>query len=132
MCKDFCQFIVTLKNAAGDPILGYTACVKAMYYMDDGPSMPLQVYDAGNGNYMFFNRYRAYCKECGAQTETRSAYRSYCNYCHEYDTMVWNQWVSVLINGKRVTGSPFKLVCKFVSMHGVKLYALHFMQLHPQ
>ena len=52
--EDFCQFTLTMKNVAGDPILGCATAVNAAFSTrKDGPPTPLQVYNAGNGKYMF-------------------------------------------------------------------------------
>lgn len=109
---DFCQFTLTVKNEAGDPILGCATSINAVFSTSKGgPTTPLQVYDAGNGEYMFFKSCRACCKECNKPMQrivNVSHSRCYCFQCNRHCTIVWNQWVSVLVNGKHVPGSPFK------------------------
>ena len=52
--ENLCQFTLTVKNAFGDPVLGYASFVNAAFSNSkDGPSTPLQVHEAGNGKYMF-------------------------------------------------------------------------------
>ena len=111
--KDSCQFTLMMKNAAGDLILGHAAFVNATRSINNGVTIPLQVYDAGNGNYMFFNNHKAYCKECSEPVAVKHVADNfskycYCNNCNQLVTIAWNQWVAVLINGKHVPGSPFK------------------------
>jgi len=110
--KDSCQFTLTLKSAAGIPILGHAAFVNAMHSINNEPTIPLRVYDAGNGNYMFFNNRKAYCKKCSEPVAVEHINKSlqycYCSHCNQHATIVWNRWVAVLINGKHVPGSPFK------------------------
>ena len=120
--ENLCQFTLTAKNAFGVPVLGYATFVNAAFSnCKDGPSTPLQVYEAGNGKYMFFNSCKSYCNECNNPLENPSLksnstyrqslvhmYRPFCYHCEEHRTLVWSQWVSVLINGKHVPGSPFK------------------------
>ena len=111
--EHFCQFTLKVKNSSGDPILGYASSVNAMFSTskDDGPMTPLQVYDAGNGNYVFCNNYRSYCKKCNEPLKRMGNNQyliPFCYHCEQHSPLVWNQWVSVLINGKHVPGSPFK------------------------
>ena len=119
--ENLSQFTLTVKNAFEDPVLGYATFVNAVFSTSkDGPSTPLQVYDAGNGKYMFFNSCKSYCNICNNPLECPSltsnptyqhlvsVYHPFCYHCDQHCVLVWSQWVSVLINEKHVTGSPFK------------------------
>ena len=130
--KDYSEFTVTLKDPAGKPISGCMALINVLSankpissytrtVTDDTFSVPLKVYDVGNGEYTSFNVYTPYCYNCHKSTKQPSdsirsykrAYKPsstyvYCNHCGGNIIPVWNQYVSVFINKKHMLESPFE------------------------
>ena len=141
--KDYSEFKLTLEDPTGNPISGCAALINVFSstksvsccYEDiteDALSIPLQVYDVGNGEYSCFNMYSPYCNHCckpmnyqhgDLQLDIRYHKRRssqayvqpfstssyvYCNHCGGNRIPAWNQYVSVFVNKEQISDSPFK------------------------
>ena len=122
--RDVCtEFTLTLKDPMGKPISGCATFIEVLsfnkpiksYYptliassdAHNLVSVPLKVYDIGKGEYTFFNMYNSYCNKCHEPLNHRTKFQRYCIQCGN-TIPIWNQYVSVFINKRQVSESPFK------------------------
>ena len=142
--QDYCEFKLTLNDPVGKPISGCEALIDVIStnsksnssyesVVEDTLSVPLKVYNVGNGEYSCFNMYSPYCSTChkainqnqnsDLQSDMRYSSRkvhkyyvqpfstsSYvcCNHCGYKKIPIWNQYVYVFVNKRQILDSPFK------------------------
>ena len=143
--RDYCEFKLTLSDPTGKPISGCEALINVFStksksiscyedVIEDTLSVPLKVYNAGNGEYSCFNMYNPYCNNChkainlqnsDLRSDMQYPYRKhkstqvyiqpfstssyvYCSHCECKTIPIWNQYVHMFVNKRQISDSPFK------------------------